>query len=410
MSGVCVTLAESAVLATKRILGHYSMSVISSISLFHGYVQDNRGSMRIYSDYLVNGLRAKLPGVPIHEVIPQVPKWLEGNYQAMRFFRYLIYPLQVQVNQENSTINHIMEAGYTHLIRCLDSSKTIVTVHDLIPILSWRGLIPGLSYPHAPRLLEHSLSYLKKAAAIIAPSECVKKDIIKYCECGETNVRVVYHGVDTRFRPYSGEERIQQRKKFGLPLHDYLILISGDQAYKNHNTCSQVLQRVRKVLCRDAKLVRVGRCTPFSTKAACGSPDDRSIVELGMLPPHVMPSVYNAVDALLFPSWYEGFGWPPLEAMACGIPVVVSNAGSIPELVGDAGYICAPDDVVALSERIREVLEDTQARSCLIEKGLCRASQFTWDRHAERLCDIYATVASSHDGRHRTDGGMVKTL
>jgi glycosyltransferase involved in cell wall biosynthesis len=408
MSEVHVTLSQSAVLVTKRILDQYSMSVISSISLFRGYVQDKRGSMRIYSDYLVNCLRAKLPGVPIHEVIPQVPKWLEGNYQAMRFFRYLIYPLQA--NQENSTINHITEAGYTHLLRCLDASKTVVTVHDLIPILSWRGLIPGLSYPHAPRLLEHSLSHLKKAAVVITPSECVKKDVIKYCECSETNVRVVYHGIDTRFRPYSRERRIQQRKKFGLPLRDYLILISGDQAYKNHTTCSQVLQRVRKVLCRDTRLVRVGRGAPFSIKAARGSPDDRSIVELGMLPPHVMPSVYNAVDALLFPSWYEGFGWPPLEAMACGIPVVVSNAGSIPELVADAGHICAPDDVVALSERIREVLEDIPARSSLIEKGLCRASQFTWERHAERLCNIYAEVASSHHGRHRTDRSMVKTL
>jgi hypothetical protein len=95
-----------------------------------------------------------------------------------------------------------------------------------------------------------------------------------------------------------------------------------------------------------------------------------------------MPSVYNAVDSLLFPSWYEGFGSPPLEAMACGIIIV--NAGSLPEVVGDAGYICAPDDVETLSERIREVLEDSASRSSLIEKGLWRANQFTWDRHDER--------------------------
>jgi glycosyltransferase involved in cell wall biosynthesis len=120
-----------------------------------------------------------------------------------------------------------------------------------------------------------------------------------------------------------------------------------------------------------------------------------------MLQCNVMPSVYNAVDSLLFPSWYEGFGWPPLEAMACGIPVVASSAGSLPEVVGDAGYIGAPDDVAALSERIREVLEDTHSRSSLIEKGFCRANQFTWDRHDERLCDIYAAVASSHYDRHR---------
>ena len=319
----------------------------------------------------------------------------------MRLFRYFMYPLRA--HQENSTINHITEAGYAHLIRCLDSRKTIVTVHDVIPMLSWRGLIPGLRHPHAPRLLEHSLSYLKKAAAVITPSECIKNDVIKYCECNEENVCVVHHGIDNSFCPYSPEQRIEQRKKFGLPLHDHLILISGDQAYKNHDTCLQVLQRVRKVLHRNAMLVRVGRRSPDSIKPESRSRDDSSILELGMLPRHVMPSVYNAVDALLFPSWYEGFGWPPLEAMACGIPVVVSNTGSLPEVVGDAGYICAPDDVVALSERIREVLEDALSRSSLIEKGLCRANQFTWDQHNERLCDIYAAVASSHDARRHAD-------
>jgi hypothetical protein len=162
-----------AVSITQPISRPYSMSVISSISLFRGYVQDDRRSMQIYSDYLVDGLRAKLPGVPIHEVIPQAPKWLNGNYQAMRLFRYFMYPLRAR--RESGTINHITEAGYAHLIRCLDYRKTIVTVHDVIPILSWRGLIPGLSHPHAPRLLEHSLSYLKKAAAVITPSECIKK-------------------------------------------------------------------------------------------------------------------------------------------------------------------------------------------------------------------------------------------
>src|SRR5262249_508853 len=105
------------------------------------------------------------------------------------------------------------------------------------------------------------------------------------------------------------------------------------------------------------------------------------------------PSVYNAIDALLFPSWYEGFGWPPLEAMACGVPVVASNAGSIPEIVGNGGYLCAPDDVDSLTAHLREVLEDGAGRGYAVEKGGQRAGQFTWERNLERVCDVYNALA-----------------
>jgi len=130
------------------------MPSISSVSVFRGYSQDRRPSMQIYSEHLVAGLRAKLSGARIREIVPLAPQAAGKSPHAMRLLRYLMYPWQAR--SENSSINHITESGYAHLIRCLDPSKTIVTVHDLIPLLSWRGIIPGLSYPHAPRLLELS--------------------------------------------------------------------------------------------------------------------------------------------------------------------------------------------------------------------------------------------------------------
>jgi glycosyltransferase involved in cell wall biosynthesis len=189
-------------------------------------------------------------------------------------------------------------------------------------------MIPGLSYPHPPRLLELSLSYLKKAACIITPSKTVKRDVIRYCECREDNVHVVHHGIDKRFRPFPSDQRLEQRRRFGLPLDDHLILISGHQAYKNHGTCFLVVEKLRQTLRREVCIVRVGDCSKIWTKQNGRHRHNAPVIDLGHLPPDVMPSVYNAVDCLLFSSWYEGFGWPPLEAIACGVPVVASNAGS----------------------------------------------------------------------------------
>src|SRR5262245_45608824 len=126
------------------------MSGVASIVLFRGFPQDHRRSMEIYSKHLVDGLRAKLPGVRIREVVPRAPAWAGRNDHAMRMFRYFVYPWRAR--SESGHIYHITEAGYAHLIPLLSPNRTIVTVHDLIPFLSWRGLIPGLSYPHPPRL------------------------------------------------------------------------------------------------------------------------------------------------------------------------------------------------------------------------------------------------------------------
>jgi glycosyltransferase involved in cell wall biosynthesis len=360
---------------------------ISSVTLFRGYPHDNRRSMEIYSRHLIAGLRAKLPAARIREVVPRSPAWAGRNDHAMRVFRYVVYPWQAR--SKHGQINHITEAGYAHLVRRLNPDKTIVTVHDLIPLLSWRGLIPGLTYPHSPRLFEHSISHLRNCAAVVVPSQCIRNDVIRHCGCRAGNVHVVRHGIDRRFRPFLREERREQRRRLRLPVEDPLILICGDEPYKNHDTCIRVLHRVRRRLPR-AMLVRVGkRRRPTAAQEAAS---ERTILDLGDFEPEAMPAVYNAVDLLLFPSWYEGFGWPPLEAMACGVPVVASSAGSIPEVVGDAAYLCSPDDDSALAERVCQVLEDAPARPRIIEKGLHRAKEFSWDRNVDRICNLYAEI------------------
>ena len=116
------------------------------------------------------------------------------------------------------------------------------------------------------------------------------------------------------------------------------------------------------------------------------------VVELGSVPDADIPALYNAVDLLLFPSLYEGFGWPPLEAMASGTPVVCSNTGALRDIVQDAALTADPEDVESLSWHAGAVLTDESLRDSLIARGLTHAAQFTWDDTAQRMLGVYRTV------------------
>ena len=120
-----------------------------------------------------------------------------------------------------------------------------------------------------------------------------------------------------------------------------------------------------------------------------------SIVELGAVPDQELVGLYNAVDVLLFPSLYEGFGWPPLEAMASGTPVVCSRAGSLDEVVGNAALTADPEDVDALTWHVRSVLTDEGLRGALVQRGLAHVAQFSWRRTAEQLIEVYRGVAAT---------------
>ena len=108
-----------------------------------------------------------------------------------------------------------------------------------------------------------------------------------------------------------------------------------------------------------------------------------------------MPQLYNAVDCLLFPSWYEGFGVPPLESMACGTPVVTSNVASLPEAVGDAGLMESPDDVPGLANAVNRLLEDSEFREDHIKRGLKHVKGFDWATNAAQTMSIYKEISDN---------------
>lgn len=367
-----------------------------AVTLYLDFIEDERTSMEVYSQNLAAGLRAfaghrfdvleyrpKLSGVS--SFLPDVAN------MRMRFARYATYPNQASKHQ--GTLNHIVDHGYAHLLRYLDSRKTIVTVHDLIPLLKWKGVILGAESGRRPLLNEWSFNHLKKARHLIAISENTKKDLIEYCGCKKENISVIYYGIDPQFIRFDQLQRAHIRRSFGFPDSDtHLVLITGAQFYKNQLTSLKVFERLQSMCKRPVKLVRLGKPYAEWTQAVSKSGLKDHVIELEFVPSERMQDIYNSVDCLLFPSWYEGFGWPPLEAMSCGTPVVTSNVASLPEVVGNAGFMLAPDDVEGLSCAVYSLLEDLNVRQNFVQRGLARAKLFNWESNIMETLKIYEQI------------------
>ncbi len=274
--------------------------------------------------------------------------------------------------------------------------KTMVTVFDMIPNIS-------LSKPLLKEIAkwawkQHVLS-LAKADRIIAISESTKRDVIRYAGVGHSRVNVIYCGVSDAFRPVNNNrlvDSVLQKYKISLP---FILHVGGLQKSKN---IGRLLSAFRIILseCKpNIGLVMVGAEPMFFGREYKRLIDsirkldlDSKVTVLGYLPDSELFALYNRALLLAHPSLYEGFGLTPLEAMACGTPVVVSNKSSIPEVVGDAGIYVNPYQPEDVARGMLKCIHNKQLRNQLREKGLRRARLFSWEHTAEQTLGVYNRV------------------
>jgi glycosyltransferase involved in cell wall biosynthesis len=300
--------------------------------------------------------------------------------------RFAVYPRLLRGLRTD--IAHVIDHGQGHLVADLDARRTVVTCHDLILLVLAAGRIGATHVPPiALQMFRISLEMMKRAAVVVADSTQTKRDLIDFIHMDPDKVIVIQPGLNQRFAPDLAN-RPAWRRRFGFESRPVILQI-GRGFYKNLPTVIRVLQKLRGDGI-DARVARVGPSLAGSDRALAERLGVLPyVMELGAVPDADLPALYNAVDLLLFPSLYEGFGWPPLEAMASGTPVVCSRAGSLDEVVADAALTTDPEDVDTLVWHVGSVLTDERLRQALIARGLAHAAQFDWDKTAEQMLGVY---------------------
>lgn len=290
-------------------------------------------------------------------------------------------PLQHYLHGCPTTLYHATE----HLLPRLDS-PTVLTVHDLI----------FERYPQhhtqRNRLFLHvgMPLFVQAATAIIAVSRHTRHDLVDLYGADPAKIHVVYEGVDTRFQPASAFEVARVAKLYS-PDRPYLLMVGTLEPRKNHAAALRALTRL-KAWGWPHRLLLVGSqgwlFAPIRRQIeASGLSND--VAFAGYIPDDDLPPLYTGAAAVLVPSLYEGFGFPVLEAQACGAPVVCSNASSLPEVAGNAALHVEPEEDEALAHAVHLLLSQPAAARALGEEGRRQASRFRWDTCARETVEVY---------------------
>ena len=320
--------------------------------------------MRIYVDQPPAVAEAPPPGVPVRRLAAPPAVW-----------KHLALPLALA--RDRVDVFHSPTGSLPLVTPC----PRVVTIHDLFPVVEpgWFSPRVGLQLRTVQRRAAHT------AARVIAVSECTRRDLVDRFDVPAERITVIHNGVDhARFRP-AGVDAEAIARRFGVP-YPFILCVGSLMPWRNAPRLLRAAARL------EYGLLFVGRdiwgTDPTARIAAEHGWDWARFA--GYVADGDLPDLYAAAAVFAYPSLYEGFGIPPVEAMACGTPVVASTAGALPEVLGDAALLVDPLDEVALAEALQAAAED---RGELRRRGLARAARYAWPAAAEQTWHVYTEVA-----------------
>lgn len=266
------------------------------------------------------------------------------------------------------------------------SARSVITVHDMIS-WSWPGsndfVDDAIQYHWLPR-------FVPKVDAVITYSSAAREDIIRYLAIARDKVHAVYLGVDRAYRPLPADVVEETCLRYNLT-KGYILFVGPSTRRKN----------LRGVIHACARLWETGEQRPLVVVGSLPKEHTRiqelirrlgveqHMIFTGYVPESHLPDIYNAADLFVYPSYYEGFGLPVVEAMACGTATVCSNTSSLPEVAGDAAVMVDPHDFNALADAIQQLLADEDLRESNVRKGLSWTKSFSWERTAREGTTVY---------------------
>lgn len=305
-----------------------------------------------------------------------------------RFFQQNYIPSNL--SKEKIDVYHVPQngIGLSENITC----KKVITVHDLIPYIMPETVGRG----YLLKFLKEVPNIIENTDAIITVSNWSKRDILKFFPIEEDKVFVTPLATDMKYRPLDKEWcRYMIEKKMNIK-KPFILYIGGFSPRKNVRSLIMAFSKVYPNLNKDYALVITGslRDEGNSLKELCSNLQISSqVIFTGFVEEDMLPILYNGAELFVYPSYYEGFGLPPLEAMSCGTPVITSNVSSIPEVVGDAGILIDPYDTTNLMKALENTLGDEKLKERLSQAGLNRAAQYSWKRTAAETLEVYKKVA-----------------
>jgi glycosyltransferase involved in cell wall biosynthesis len=266
--------------------------------------------------------------------------------------------------------------------------KFVVTVHDLafkkLPHIFVKRTVKYFS-----NLLEDSI---QKADKIIAVSHNTKEDLLRLFNVRDDKVEVIYEGVNENYKVTTDCETLEHaRSKYSLP-EKFILYVGTIEPRKNLVGLIKAFHKLKEKKAIEHRLVIAGGKgwlynDVFEAVERLGLTQD--IIFTGYVEESELPTLYNLSDLFVYPTLYEGFGLPVLEAMACGVPVICSEVSSLPEVAGNAAIVVNPYDSDEIAEAIAHILENSSLKDTLIEKGIRRASMFTWQETARETLNLY---------------------
>src|SRR2546428_3023721 len=302
--------------------------------------------------------------------------------------RYFFYPWRLKLEARRAALVHILDHTYAHMLPSARRRPVVVTVHDLMPVIILRSPTDGWREGIRNRFLRQTLKALRLAQSYIVGTEWLKHELATWLG-DDRRISVVPFGVDRSFFSEASGARARGRADWRIPEEAFVVLHVGSTVErKNVPLVIQTVARLRNEA--DTYLLQVGG--RFSN-------DQQQLIErLGLrrfvrtapfADETTLRRAYRAADVLLFPSLYEGFGYPVIEAFASGLPVVTSGAGGLKEVGGDAIVVVEGREPGAYVQALEALSDDPARMELLIARGRVRAREFSWQKTAERTAEVY---------------------
>jgi len=363
---------------------------------------DAAGSMNRYAALLQTALEtvsgvecSRVSLAPTRPQLERIPRRLRTAFHHAT----IAWRARRLVRRLPADIYHVVDGSHGYIARWLPETRTIVTAHDIIPELQSRGRFPLPPPGKGARwIIRASLLGVLESAHVIAVSQATRNDLVEVAGIPAERIHVVLHAVPPELLPKSADHLPGWEERRTSP-RPFLLHIGNNGFYKNRLGVVRIFDRLR----RDVSI---------RLKLAGPPPDDslRSLIASRGLEPQVdfvtspddsvVKSLYRDARLLLFPSLYEGFGWPPLEAMAWGCPVVCSSNGSLLEVAGTAALVADASAEEQLAAHCLSILQTRERADELVSIGLARVAEFSIERFRDQMLNVYQLVANRQNSVH----------